>query len=181
MLLLGSYAAQKNIPRPRLATPPIPTRRSYRCETLRMAGTIDMFAAPCMPGQGCPIDPADAPFEGDCRAACDRTLGCRGVVFQPGSALHTNCYLYDDIEEMVVNSTGGRSSGPKSGHLRTGARKCVIEAGASAECPTPARNASLVLVLVMKYETHNLHDFMFYHSHVRPHTLEPIHSLRASL
>ena len=64
MLLLGSYGAPKI--EDLFGKPPIPTRRSYNCETLRRRTT--RCAAPCS-GKGCPIDPADAPFEASRAAA----------------------------------------------------------------------------------------------------------------
>ena len=135
-----------------------PIRRSYDCHS--PGASSELAAAACMKGVPCPL--WAHPFEGDCRSSCDAMPGCRALVHS-GGYMNGACYLYDDKSEPHVVE---RQPDAKQLALPN-VRACVAAGGSGAECPPPARaGASLVLVLVMRFETTNLRDWMYYHSHL---------------
>ena len=136
-----------------------PIRRSYDCHSPSSASSSELAAAACMKGVPCPL--WAHPFEGDCRSSCDEMPGCRALVHS-GAYMNGACYLYDDKSER---HTVERQPDAKQAALPK-VRACVAAGGSGAECPPPARGASLVLVLVMRFETTNLRDWMYYHSHL---------------
>ena len=110
-----------------------------------------MQRMPC-PGSG------TVTTERECADLCDRTPGCQAIVFdeQPLDPVESLCYIYD-----TPDLTPGSSSKPPWAHA-VPTRLCVADLG----CPHPASAAShnLVLVLVIRFVTHVLRDWLHYHS-----------------
>lgn len=105
----------------------------------------------CMPGGGpCPMI---ANHHDDCTARCDESPGCRAIAFQESISLgHPgSCYMYDHDLRITM---------PTSQPLRTALHVCTAAVG----CPPPVANASLILVLVLKYETPSVRDWLYYHT-----------------
>ena len=163
-----------------------PLRRSYSCKVLN--SSVHTPRA-CMLGRPCPDMPLVS-FGGqqsvytsggaDCAMRCDCTPGCRAFASsrcQDGSSEMGDCircFLYDRIGNITEKQRSLETS-PRHSRLRLGSeatreprgeplRVCALQGSSGCSQPTlPPRSRTLILVLVMKYNTHNLADWMNYH------------------
>ena len=148
---------------PAPADPLRPQRRSYSCATLDIA-TAPLATTACMRGQGCPFVEET---EGECAHQCDVVAGCRVFIHVRSAGTKASrrvsgmCYLYDRDHELTrLVSTAGEASRLAEWRVR----RCAVDNGVEVAChPTPSTNASLTLVLVMKFETRNLRSWLLYH------------------
>ena len=150
-----------------------PPRRSYSCKVLN--SSVHTPRA-CMLGRPCPEMPLVS-FGGqqsvytsggaDCAMRCDCTPGCRAFASsrcQAGSSEMGDCircYLYDRIGNITETRLGSEATREPGGEPL---RVCALQGGSGCSQPTlPPRSRTLILVLVMKHNTHNLADWMNYH------------------
>ena len=134
----------------------------------------------CMLGRACPEMPLVS-FGGqqsvytssgaDCAMRCDFTPGCRAFASsrcQVGSSEMGDCircYLYDRIVNITETRLGSEATRepryiPRGEPLRV----CALQGSSGCSQPTlPPRNRTLIRMLVMKHNTHNLVDWMNYH------------------
>lgn len=129
-----------------------PLRRVYSCTSHENGSYVE----PSMcPGLGGPC-PMIADYDEDCRSLCNQKIDCRAVVFEDsrkGSGYPGACYMYSHDQNIVVVG---------SSPLRQRLQECTATIG----CPpsAAASNSSVILVLVLKYETHTVRNWLFYHA-----------------
>ncbi|KAL3932181.1 MAG: hypothetical protein SGPRY_000806 [Prymnesium sp.] len=132
---------------------PLATRRSYACREVATGSAALSPSPSCLPGWPCPAHPLSA----DCHAFCDSAAGCRGYVRTATltGGNWTICYLYERTTELLVPAT---SPFPRQMSV------CMLEEDG---CPLMRRSENtLVLVLVLRFETANVRDWLYYHTYL---------------
>ena len=105
----------------------------------------------------------------NCAASCDRHAQCVSYVYVAHGG---RCYLHNHTSPPARDRElqERQQRADNNGVIAAGSRAmhCVVDAGALASCALSSTlsNQSLVLVLVMRFETHHLRAWMHYHSHL---------------
>ncbi|KAL1521628.1 hypothetical protein AB1Y20_021286 [Prymnesium parvum] len=132
-------------------------RRNYHCYE-PPPGSAEAAPAPCSPGWPCPSSHPD----NDCAALCDIVPGCRSVVVRRHMHVSSNrslCYMYARERDLLVPAASESSPAAKMT-----LSVCTLKDEGCPQRWDPAH--ALVLVVVLRYETQNVKDWLFYHTHL---------------